>query len=135
MPQENVEIVRRAFEALEQGGVGALLEFCSAEIEYRVRRDLPDARTYHGHDGVRALAAEWQRVFEDFRLEPVELIDAGDSVVAMMRISGRGMTSGVETGNPYAGVSEVRNGKIWRISDYPTREEALEAVGLSESRG
>jgi ketosteroid isomerase-like protein len=133
MSEENVELVRSAFEALEQGGVDAMLEFCSPEIEYRVRRDLPDARTYRGHDGVRALAADWQRAFEDLRLGPEELIDVGDSVVGMMRISGRGAASGVEAGNPYAAVCAVRDGKIWRISDYPTREEALEAAGLRGS--
>jgi ketosteroid isomerase-like protein len=132
MSQENVEIVRRAFAALEQDGVDAMLEFCSPEIEYRVRRDLPDARAYRGHDGVRELAADWQRIFQDFRLGPEELIDAGDSVIGMMRISGRGAASGVEAGNPYAAVCELREGKIWRISDYPTRREAVEAAGLSE---
>jgi ketosteroid isomerase-like protein len=132
MSQENVEVVRQAFQALEGGGVDQFLEFCAPEIDYSVRRDLPDTRTYHGHDGVRALAADWQRVFEDFHLQPEELTAAGDSVVAMMRISGRGTTSGVETGNPYAAVIAVRDRKLVRISDYPTREEALEAAGLSE---
>ena len=128
----NVEVVRRAFEALERSGVAGLLEYCSPEIEYRVRYDLPDARTYHGHDGVRALAADWQAMFEEFRLEPQALIDAGDSVVAVMRISGRGASSGVETGNPYAALCSVRESRLWRITDYPTKEEALEAAGLSE---
>ena len=132
MPQENVETVRRALQALEQGDVDAMLAFCSPDIEYRVRHDLPDARTYHGHGGIRALAAQWQRLFDDFHLEAEELIDADDSVVAMMRISGRGTASGVETGNPYAAVHSLRDGKVRRITDYPTKAEALEAAGLSE---
>jgi ketosteroid isomerase-like protein len=132
MSRENVEVVRHALSALGQGGIDAMLEFCSPEIEYRVRPDLPDARTHRGHDGLRGLAAEWQGVFEDFRLEPEGFIDAGASVVVLMRISGRGATSGVETGNPYASVHEVRDGQIWRIRDYPTRKEALEAAGLRE---
>ena len=132
MPQENVEVVRRAYEALEQTGMAGFLEFCTPEIEYRVRYDLPDAGTYHSHDGLRALATDWQNLFEEFRIKPDELIDAGDSVVAMMRISGRGATSGVDTGNPYAAVFSVREGKLWRIADYPTRKEALEAAGLRE---
>ena len=132
MSQENVDTVRAALKALEEGDVDAMLEFCSPGIEYRVRHDLPDARTYHGHNGIRALAAEWQRLFADFHLEAEELIDAGDTVVALMRISGRGTTSGVETGNPYAAVHSVRDGHLWRIIDYPTKDEALEAAGLSE---
>ena len=133
MSRENVEIVRRAFAALERSGVAGLLEFCSPEIEYRVRYDLPDARTYHGHDGVRALAADWQAMFEEFQLEAQALIDAGDDVVAVMRISGRGATSGIEIGNHYAALCSVRERRLWRITDYPTKKEALEAVGLPES--
>ena len=132
MSEENLEIIRRGYEALEQGGIESLLKFCSADVEYRTRPDLPDARTYRGHDGVRALAAEWRRIFPDLHFEPVELIDAGDRVVALMRISGRGEASGVETGNTYGAVYWVRNEQVWRIADYPTLEDALEAAGLSE---
>ena len=133
MSEENVEIVRRAFEEMgEQDNVESLLDFCSADIEYRTRPDLPDARTYRGHDGVRALAAEWRRIFPNLRFEPEELIDAGDRVVALMRISGQGGTSGVATGNTYGAVYRLRDGQVCRIADYPTLAQALEAAGLSE---
>ena len=46
---------------------------------------------------------DWLDMFDDFRAEPVELIEAGeDKVIAVMRISGRAKLSGVETDLTYA---------------------------------
>jgi ketosteroid isomerase-like protein len=63
----------------------------------------------------------------------VELIDAGeDQVVAVLRIMGRAKLSGVETDLTYAALYTIRDGKIARGREYWTRDEALEAAGLSE---
>jgi ketosteroid isomerase-like protein len=64
----------------------------------------------------------------------VELIDAGgDTVVAVERFGGRAKLSGVETDQIIGDVITIRNGKIARGHEYPTREQALEAAGLRES--
>ena len=60
------------------------------------------------------------------------MIDAGEQVVSVQRITGRARGSGVETELRYAVVNTVRNGKLVRGREYWTRAEALEAVGLSE---
>ena len=36
---------------------------------------------YEGHDGIRRFVAELDEVWDEFRIEPVEFIDAGDAVV------------------------------------------------------
>ena len=61
------------------------------------------------------------------------MIDAGeDKVVAVVRISGRAKLSGVETDLTYAALCTIRDGKVARGREYWTRDEALEAAGLSE---
>jgi ketosteroid isomerase-like protein len=66
-------------------------------------------------------------------VEPLEVIDAGqDQVVAVFRNSGRAKLSGVETDLTFAALYTVREGKIARGREYWTRDEALEAAGLSE---
>ena len=71
--------------------------------------------------------------FEGFRVDPVEVIDGGDdTVVAVVKASGRARLSGVETEVPYAIAYTARDGKIARGREYWTRQEALAAVGLSE---
>jgi ketosteroid isomerase-like protein len=72
-------------------------------------------------------------MFDDFRAEPVEVIEAGeDKVIAVVRISGRAKLSGVETDLTYAELWTLRDGKVAWGRQYWTRAEALEAAGLSE---
>src|SRR5213592_78075 len=99
MSQENVELVRRSFEAFAQGGLDAMSDFWADDIDYRaVEGALDDRGPMHGKDAVRAYVQDWLDMFDDFKVEPMELIDAGeDQVIAVGRISGRAKLSGVET--------------------------------------
>ena len=116
MSQENVEIVKVAYEALASGGLDPFMEHFTEDIEYRSIEGAPDDDgPIHGKQAVRAWLQEWIDMFDGFRIELVELIDAdGDAVVEAERYGGRAKRgSGVE---------------------YATREQALEAAGLSESQ-
>ena len=74
---------------------------------------------------------DWLDMFDDFKAEPMELIDAGeDQVIAVARISGRAKPSGVETDLTYAAVYIFRDGKIAR-GPYWTKASP-EAAGLWE---
>ncbi len=76
---------------------------------------------------------DWLDTFDDFRSEPVEMIDAGEEkVIAVTRVSGRAKLSGVETDLTYAVVYTIRDGQIARGREYWTRDEALKAAGLRE---
>ena len=70
--------------------------------------------------------------FSDLDASIEEWIDAGDDVIALLRVTVRGRKSGVPVEQPEAHVWTVRNGKLWRLRIYETREEALKAVGLEE---
>ena len=60
------------------------------------------------------------------------LIEADDQVVAVGRSVGRMKGSDAEIDIRYAVVISIRDGKIARGREYSTRQEALEAAGLSE---
>jgi ketosteroid isomerase-like protein len=77
--QENVEVVRKALEAFEQGGLDATLPFYDREVTWEEAEDEPEAETYQGHDGLRALVGKWLVPFDDLRVEPEEFIDAGEA--------------------------------------------------------
>jgi ketosteroid isomerase-like protein len=133
MSQENVEIVRRGYEAFAEGGVA--FEFLDSEIEWRGPREFPDlAEPHYGHDGVRRYMEKLSEVFEDYRMVPEKFIDAGtDRVLVFSREGGRGKGSGAEVqSNPTAHLWTLRDGKAVRMESYWDRAEALEAVGLSE---
>ena len=61
-----------------------------------------------------------------------ELIDAGDRVVALVRLAATGRGSGIEVTQRFATVLTLREGKVVKLISYATRAEALEAAGLSE---
>ena len=134
MSQENVKTVRDAFAAFNRGALDAFLEYSTDDIDFRAAEGAPDDHgPIKGKEALRAFVQDWLDTFDDFRSEPVELIDAGeDTVIAVVRISGRAKLSGVETDLTYAEVSTFRDGKIARGRQYFTRDEALEAAGLSE---
>ncbi len=134
MSQENVEIAREAAAAFNRGDLHAWFEYLTDDIDFRAADGAPDDHgPIKGKDALRAFAQDWLDTFDDFRIEPVELIDAGeDMVLAVNRASGRAKLSGVETDLTYAELSTFRDGKIARSRQYLTRDEALEAAGLSE---
>jgi ketosteroid isomerase-like protein len=85
-----------------------------------------------GRDAVRAYVAEWVEMFDDLQLELATLDDAGDQIVATLRLSGRAKQMGAPTELRFAIVYTIRDGNCIRAREYITREEALEAVGLRE---
>jgi ketosteroid isomerase-like protein len=132
MSEENVEIVRRAIEAYGHEGLDGTLRFYDPEIEWTSTGDYIEAATYSGHDGLRRYLGTMEDEFEDLRIEPVELIDAGERVISSVRFTGRGKTSGAPVEMTLISVGSVRDGLINRVRNYPSMAEALEAAGVSE---
>ena len=87
---------------------------------------------YEGHDGYRRFLGEIDAVWDDFRIEPLEFIDAGESVVVALMVRGRGKESGVEVELPSTTVYTVHGGLVTAIHMYRDHGRALEAAGLSE---
>jgi len=104
------------------------------DIDYRaVEGALDDHGPIHGKVEMRAYMQDWIDTFDQFKVEPLEVIDTGqDQVIAVLRNSGRAKLSGVETDLTFAVVNTIRDGKIVRGREYWTKEQALEAAGLRE---
>jgi ketosteroid isomerase-like protein len=133
MSQENVEVVRACFEAWERGGVDAVAQFWDPQIDWRSAEGaLDDVGVIRGVEAMRAYAQDWLDEFEDVHFELEEVIDAGEQVVSVQRITGRAKASGVATELRYAVLNTIRNGKVVRGREYWTRAEAVEAAGLAQ---
>src|SRR4051812_24985458 len=145
MSQENVELVRRIYAALDLGVPGAVStttvepglfgELIDSEIEWQGPREFPDlAEPAHGHEGITRYLAKIAEVMDDYRMIPERFIDAGDDrVLVFSREGGRGKESGAEVmTNLTAHVWTISGGKATRMQSYWEREDALEALGLRE---
>jgi ketosteroid isomerase-like protein len=131
--QENVEIVRRSFEAFARGDFDAAFSAYDPSIEWRTAADEPDQQTHRGLAGVRgfvgSLAEPWADRFEGV-MEFEAFIDRGNWVVVpwSARVQGRGSGIAVDLRETY--VVRVQGAKIVRVEEYRSRQEALEAVRL-----
>jgi ketosteroid isomerase-like protein len=133
MAQENVEIVRSAFEAFERGDVEGILRCCDENIEITQDAELFDllgaSPRQHGHEGVLKAFAVWPDQWEDFSIEILSVRAVGDRVMVTTVNRGRGKDSGIDVEMPFTFLFSVRAGAIteWRI--FMREAEALKAAG------
>jgi uncharacterized protein len=132
MSRENVDLARRGYEAFARRDLDAAIELMHPEIEAHDPPEVPDATIYRGRDAVRRDWEQTSELFEDFSIDVEKSFDRGDEVVVFLRYRGRGRESGAEVEALMAHVWTVRDGKAVRLRQFLDREEALEAVGLSE---
>jgi ketosteroid isomerase-like protein len=136
MTQENVELVRRIFEAVNRGDFEGALALANAPPEFEfvpsgvLIPDLSDVQ--RGPEGLRRVLEGFFAAFDDLHLEVHELIDAEDQMFGSYAIQGRGRHSGAETSWDVWNVWTVRDGRVVRLQGFTDRDAALEAAGLSE---
>jgi ketosteroid isomerase-like protein len=131
MSPENVEIVRRSFEACNRRDANAAVANYHPDIEYRFVASLDHDLTQRGREVVKAaylgIWADWQETFSDL----VQLFDLGDQVL-VEHVDSRVGRDGIRIDDAGGQVWTLENGLVVRIEGFETWSEALEAVGLSE---
>ena len=127
MSQENVEIVRRAYEAFNRHDFDAASEALDPDVEWHQITQFPDRAVYRGREDMRNRFWNQQLVeqFGDVRIEVEEFVDAGDHVVMIGHVVGHGGASGLEFRLRVVNVLEMRDGKCIHAYDVagPTQDE------------
>jgi len=134
MSEENVQIVREAFEAFLGGDQEKTARLVDPEVEFHgTVGGLQEGQVAHGQSRIEREFEEVDlEAWEERRLEAEEFIDAGDDVVVLLHEYRRGRGSGVELEAKTAVVVALSGGRVARIQGYMDREAALEAAGLRE---
>jgi ketosteroid isomerase-like protein len=131
MSQENVEIVRRCYDALNRRDWDAAFREMHADFELTTQRG-PNAGTRRGRERVAEFLEDYIAAFDSLVWDPEHFFEGGDQVVAFVTSRSRPSGGNVDL--------EVRNGHRWTVRDgiivsmttYPERERAVEAAGLGE---
>ena len=133
MSQENVEIVRSVYQRGDPSGFFDLLDE-EIEVDASGVGHLPDhPGLLQGRDAVIDYFRHYWGTWDDYVLEPTEIIDAGDDRVAVVHYErGRGRGSGVPFERRWVTLYTLRAHKMIRFRAFATREEALEAAGQSD---
>ena len=133
MSQENVKIVRQVYEAHNRGGPDAAERYWATDIEMLDAPEFPDAARQVGATQVREMLNRYMEdVGWDGHFEVQEYIDADPEVVVVWRMKSIGPTSGIPGSLIFFHVCQVEDGKLKRLRQFLSREQALEAAGLSD---
>jgi len=131
MSQENVEIVRAAFEAWNARDIDAMRETYAEDVVTWPPAGWPEAGPFMGRDTV---IDQWERMRDSWDDDEVEMladyIDVADRVAVRMIWRERGHGPGADA--EASGIFTIRSGKIRVAEFFWDHAEALETVGLSE---
>ena len=132
MSQENVEIVRRAYESFN-AGQDEWLSMLHPEVEVRLSGVFPGIDSdYRGHDGARRFRDTLFEAWEYFHAEPREIVDRGAYVGVVVDLRAKGRESGAEVNLTFHQAFRFDGDLVVRWASFPTLREAREAAGLRE---
>jgi ketosteroid isomerase-like protein len=126
MSEENLERIRAGFAAHNSGDLDALVELYDPEVVFETLL----LGTHHGNQAIRLIYEENQKTMDGYDVVPVELIDAGDKVVAVAQAVGSGPVSQISVDEQFAFVFTFKGERVVREQAFRNRQEALEAAGL-----
>ena len=127
MSKQNVERIKAGFAAHNRGDVDALVEVYDPDAVFETLL----LGTHHGNESIRVIYEENQKTLSGYDVVPVELIDAGDKVVAVVKMEGQGPVSEIEMDEGFAFVFTFKGERVVREQAFRNRGEAVEAAGLS----
>jgi ketosteroid isomerase-like protein len=93
---------------------------------------LVEGAVFRGHAGMTDFLETQAETWERAVAEPVAIQDLGDHALVEVRLDAVGRASGIPVNRTNWNVLAFRDGKIATVRVYMTKEEALEAAGLSE---
>jgi ketosteroid isomerase-like protein len=132
MSQENVEIVRRFIDVYNRRDFEGIIGLIDATFEFRSR--------FVGIESVHRASEGFpysyfkmlDEAYDRFEVVLSEFIDAGAAVLTAGHAEWRGKASGLQGETPVLPAFWLRARKVFRAETFTDRNEALEAVGLSE---
>ena len=131
MAEEDVQIVRRMYEAYLAGDFDTALALCDPGVaaDFSVRGD---TRPTAGREALSETVATWINTWDDYSEQVEDIRDLGENVCVIATQRGRGKGSGLVIDNRWGQLYKVENGLITSITMYDSPASALKAAGLAE---
>ena len=133
MPDEDIEVVRRAWAAFSRNDEPAILAECHHDIVAIPFGAVMEGTAYRGHDELWTWWREEIMVtWSFFEVHPERFERVGDRLLVTGRWKARGNESGVELDMPATWVIELRDGKIAYWQTYTDDAQARRDIGLEK---
>jgi ketosteroid isomerase-like protein len=123
MSEENVELVRGAYEDFNGGNIPGVLGRLDPEVEWNEPGGgKAPSGTFRGPESVgQDVFSAVPEQFDEFSAEAEEFRDEGDNVIVTGRFKGRAR-SGAELDATFEHVYEIRDGKIAKMENKVDQE-------------
>jgi ketosteroid isomerase-like protein len=134
MTKESIgTLARRWSQAFNERDMNALADLTSEDFEFRpYLASLIETTVYRGHDGLRTYFEDARAAWEEIKVRQAEVREVGDHTISFGELRGKGRASGLEVRVPLTWVGDWHDGKLVRLVTYTSKDEALEAVGLTQ---
>lgn len=127
MSSDNVQTLRSAYEAFARRDIPSVMAAFHEDIEWHEPDSVPWGGEFHGQDGVGQFFDQLGQYWRELTVEPEEFIDAGDTVVVPIRLTGTGAGGPSESASLH--LWRMRDGKAASFTEYPDTARALQATG------
>jgi ketosteroid isomerase-like protein len=132
MSQENVEVVRRVFDAWAEGDFRTATDYFDANVVLVVGPGFPDSDAVLGPNAVRDYTIRFMQQWDHLTMSAEEIRPVGDTVLVRTRQVGSGKASGAHSEMTYFWLFSFRGDKIIRLESVRDEASALQAAGRSE---
>ena len=134
MSQESVEIIRSGYEAISRGDWDRALESAVPEFEFLPPDRSPVSTPLRGVEEFRAWVADQEQTVGELSNEVEELIEAGEFVVALIRLRVPPHGSDADLELRIAHLWTVRDGKLIRCEVFPSERRPSMPPGSGSRR-
>lgn len=140
MPEDNVTVIRGAFDAFNRGEIPQVVGVLEPDVAWH-NPEAPypppaGGGTQHGVDQVlAAIFGPVPETWDEFQAVGERFLDAGDHVIVTGRFTGRAKAGGGQLDAPFAIVFEMRAGRVKRVDQYTNTIPVARALGQSVAPG
>ena len=131
MSEENIEVVRRLYEAWIRDGFGVVPELMDPEIEYVNPDHAVEPGTRRGFEGFAVAARAVTSVYGGYEVVEPELQDLGERVLVKARVRTRSHANEVPIEAERGYVFDIRDGKVTRFAWFNDFADAAEYAETS----
>ena len=132
MSRANLDTVRRIYEVWDKVGSPVSSGLLDPEMEWVNPPEAVEPGTRRGIEAFADAARTVGETFQGVRVEIERLMDAGERVVVIATLRGRGRGSGADVERRQGYVWTIRAGKAVRFEWFNDPAKAMDAAGLRE---
>jgi ketosteroid isomerase-like protein len=135
MSKENVAVIRSLYDAFGAGDVAAVLGRMSKDIVWNEAETFPyaDGNPYIGPEAVaQGVFARCGSEWDGFAVVIEELLDAGDTVIALGRYRGTYKATGRPQNTQLVHVWRLAGGKAVRFQQYADTLQVARVIGTAK---